>query len=88
MADQVARNAEADEQAGRRLSAAAKYARASGYYLSAERMQARDYAPRWAAYHRGLALYRKHVHLSGLHVDFIDVPYEKTPSFEKRVGAG
>jgi fermentation-respiration switch protein FrsA (DUF1100 family) len=75
VADQVARNAEADEAAGYHLSAGTKYGRASGYYLSAERMQSRDYAPRWAAYERGLELYRKHVALRGLHVDFIDIPY-------------
>jgi dienelactone hydrolase len=76
VADQVARNAERDEQAGYALSAAEKYARASGYYLSAERMQSRDYAPRWVAYDRGLDLYRKHVALSGEHVDFVEIPYE------------
>lgn len=75
VADQVARNAQADEQAGYNLSAGTKFGRASGYYLSAERMQSRDYAPRWAAYERGLALYRKHVALRGLHVDFVDIPY-------------
>ena len=75
VADQVARNAEADEKAGRTLSAGTKYGRASGYYLSAERMQSRDYAPRWAAYDRGLALYRRHVQLRGLHVDFVEIPY-------------
>ena len=77
VADQVARNAEADEKAGRILSAGAKYGRASGYYLSAERMQSRDYAPRWVAYDRGLALYRRYVDLSGLHVDFVEIPYEE-----------
>lgn len=76
VADQVARNAAADEAAGYRLSAGTKYGRASGYYLSAERMQSRDYAPRWEAYDRGLALYRKHVALRGLHVDFVEIPYE------------
>lgn len=75
VADQVARNAEADEAAGYGLSAGTKYGRASGYYLSAERMQSRDYAPRWAAYARGLALYRRHVALRGLHIDFVDIPY-------------
>ena len=75
VAEQVAANAEADEKAGYLLSAGSKYARASGYFLSAERMQSRDYAPRWEAYDRGLALYRKHVELSGLHVDFVDIPY-------------
>lgn len=76
VADQVARNAAVDEKAGYLLSAGAKYARASGYYLCAERMQSRDYAPRWEAYDKGLQLYRKHVELSGLHVDFVEIPYE------------
>lgn len=78
VADQVARNAAADEAAGRLLSAGTKYGRASGYYLSAERMQSRDYPPRWAAYDKGLELYRKHIALRGLHVDFVDIPYGDT----------
>ncbi|MCZ0954376.1 MAG: alpha/beta hydrolase [Rhodospirillaceae bacterium] len=76
VAAQVEKNAEADEKAGHLLSAGTKYGRASGYYLSAERMQSRDYAPRWEAYDRGLELYRKHVALRGLHVDFVDIPYQ------------
>ncbi|MDX9875119.1 MAG: alpha/beta hydrolase [Spongiibacteraceae bacterium] len=76
VADQVAKNAAADEAAGRRLSAGTKYGRASGYYLSAERMLARDYAPRWEAYDKGLALFRKYVDLRGLHVEFVEIPYE------------
>lgn len=76
VADQVCKNAEADEAEGYLLSAGTKYGRAFGYYLSAERMQSRDYAPRWAAYDKGLALYKKYVECSGLHVDFIDIPYE------------
>ncbi|MBS0285236.1 MAG: alpha/beta hydrolase [Proteobacteria bacterium] len=78
VADQVAANAAADAEAGYLLSAGTKYGRASGYYLSAERMQSRDYAPRWAAYDRGLELYRKHVALRGLHVDFVEIPYRDT----------
>jgi fermentation-respiration switch protein FrsA (DUF1100 family) len=76
VADQVAANGAADEAAGYKLSAGAKYLRASGYYLAAERMQARDYAPRWAAYERGLELYRRGSVLRGLHVDFVEIPYE------------
>lgn len=76
VADQVARNAEADEKAGYLLSAGTKYLRASGYFLSAERMQSRDYAPRWTAYDRGLELYRKGAALRGLHIDFVEMPYE------------
>jgi fermentation-respiration switch protein FrsA (DUF1100 family) len=75
VADQVAANAAVDEAAGYRLSAGTKYLRASGYYLGAERMQSRDYAPRWAAYARGLELYHRGVALRGLHVDKVEIPY-------------
>jgi fermentation-respiration switch protein FrsA (DUF1100 family) len=76
VADQVTANAAADEAAGYTLSAGTKYLRASGYYLAAERMQSRDYAPRWAAYDRGLDLYAKGAALRGLHIDFVEIPYE------------
>ncbi len=75
VADQVTRNAQADEAAGHALSAGTKYLRASGYYLSAERMQSRDHAPRWIAYDKGLELYRRGMALRGLHVDFTDIPF-------------
>jgi dienelactone hydrolase len=76
VADQVADNAAADEALGYSLSAGAKYLRAAGYYLAAERLQSRDYAPRWVAYDKGLALYKKGSALRGLHVDFVEIPYE------------
>ncbi len=78
VADQVRKNAEADESAGYLLSAGTKYGRASGYYLSAERMQSRDYAPRWEAYDMGLELFRKYVECRGLHIDFVEIPYGDT----------
>ena len=59
VADQVTRNAERDEAEGFLLSAGAKFLRASGYYIGAERLQSRDYAPRWVAYDKGLELYHK-----------------------------
>ncbi len=76
VADQVAANAAADEELGYKLSAGAKYLRAAGYYLAAERLQSRDYAPRWVAYDKGLALYKKGSALRGLHVDYVEIPYE------------
>lgn len=76
VAGQVAANGAADEARGYRLSAGSKYLRASGYYLAAERMQSRDYAPRWVAYDRGLELYRKGMALRGLHADYVEIPYE------------
>ncbi|MDE2301383.1 MAG: prolyl oligopeptidase family serine peptidase [Sphingomonadales bacterium] len=76
VADQVARNADADLARGYTLSAGAKYLRASGYYLAAERLQSRDYAPRWAAYDRGLELFRRGAALKGMHVEPVEIPYE------------
>jgi hypothetical protein len=76
VAEQVASNADDDLAQGFALSAGTKYLRASGYYLAAERMQSRDYAPRWAAYDRGLELYHKGSQLRGLHVDKVEIPYE------------
>jgi pimeloyl-ACP methyl ester carboxylesterase len=76
VAHQVIANGEADEAKGRRLSAGIKYQRAAGYLLAAERMQSRDYAPRWEAYRKGLAMFRKGVELQGLGVEFVDIPYE------------
>jgi pimeloyl-ACP methyl ester carboxylesterase len=76
VARQVIANGEADEAKGRNLSAGLKYQRAAGYLLAAERMQSRDYAPRWEAYRNGLAMFRRGVELQGLDVEFIDIPYE------------
>jgi esterase/lipase len=76
VANQVAENARADERAGRRLSAGAKFHRAAIYLLSAERMQSRDYAPRWEAYRNGLAFFRHAVELRDENCEFVEIPYE------------
>jgi fermentation-respiration switch protein FrsA (DUF1100 family) len=78
VADQVAANAARDEAEGHTLSAGSKYLRAAGYYLSAERMQSRDYAPRWVAYDKGLELFHKGCGLRGMHVEKIEIPYGDT----------
>ena len=75
VAEQVASNAAADEARGFDLSAGTKYLRASGYFLAAERMQSRDYTPRWDAYAKGLELYHKGCALRGLHVEKVEIPY-------------
>lgn len=75
MADKVAGYAARDEAAGHALTASAKYARASVYYLAAERMQHRDFPPRQAAYARGLAMFRKAIELGAENCDFVEVPY-------------
>jgi pimeloyl-ACP methyl ester carboxylesterase len=76
VANQVAENARVDERAGRRLSAGTKYHRAAIYLLSAERMQSRDYAPRWEAYRKGLELFKRGVELRGEDCEFVEIPYE------------
>jgi len=78
VAEQITANAKIDEAAGRRWSAAQKYFRASGYYLSAERLQSRDYAPRWEAYRAGLDAFRRHIELDGAAVEFVEIPYNET----------
>jgi esterase/lipase len=65
-----------DLAARRGLSAGIKYQRAAGYLLAAERMQSRDYAPRWAAYNDGLAYFRKGMELQETGVEFVRIPYE------------
>lgn len=76
VADQLVANAEVDIAADRRWSAATKLFRACGYYLNAERLQSRDYPPRWDAYRAGLRCFRRYVDFGGEPVEFVDLPYE------------
>lgn len=76
VAHQVIENGKADEAKGRKLSAGIKFQRAAGYLLAAERMQSRDYAPRWEAYRTGLETFRKGVEMQDLGVEFVDIAYE------------
>lgn len=76
VANNVLKSAEEDLAKGRKLSAGIKYQRAAGYLLSAERLQSRDYAPRWKAYNDGLAYFKKGIELQELNVEFVKIPYE------------
>jgi dienelactone hydrolase len=76
VARKVLASADADLANCRDLSAGIKYQRAAGYLLAAERMQSRDYAPRWEAYNDGLKYFRKGVELQQKPVEFVDIPYE------------
>lgn len=76
VARQVIANGDGDLVKGRQLSAGVKYQRGAGYLLAAERMQSRDYAPRWEAYRDGLTFFRKGVELQGRPVEFVTIPYE------------
>jgi len=76
VAHQVLANGAEDEKRSRYLSAGLKYQRAAGYLLAAERMQARDYPPRWEAYRKGLESFAHGVKLQGLSCEFVRIPFE------------
>jgi pimeloyl-ACP methyl ester carboxylesterase len=76
VANQVIANGNEDEAKARSLSAGIKYQRGAGYLLAAERMQSRDYAPRWEAYRKGLATFRRGLELQGVQAEFVDIPYQ------------
>lgn len=78
MADRLVALGEECEQAGHGASAAEKYSRATAYYMTAERMQARDYAPRGEMYQTMLATMDRAVAAGGLNCERVEIPYEGT----------
>ncbi len=78
LADRLSAHAARDAEAGHRLSASAKYRRACIYYMTAERMQKRGFAPREQAYADMLETMRLSLELGSRRVERIDVPYEGT----------
>lgn len=75
MADRVYALGEEAEQAGHPLSAAEKYCRATAYYMTAERMQSRHYAPRRSMYRRMLDTMQRAISVGGLNCRRVDIPY-------------
>ena len=78
MADQLCSLADEDQAAGRLLSAGEKLRRASGYLITAERLQAHDAPGRRALYERELALFQEGSRLLGDRVQRVQIPYEGT----------
>lgn len=76
MADRVRALAEEADSAGHRFTAAEKYARAAAYYITAERMQSRDYAPRKAMYATMLDTMERFYATSDLGARRVEFPYE------------
>ena len=68
--------AEEDLSAGRRLSAGAKYGRAATYYITAERMQNRDFEPRRRAYAAMLDCFDKYVEFAEHNCERVEIPYQ------------
>ena len=76
MADRLCGLAEEDEAKGRLLSAGEKYRRASGYLITAERLQAHNAPGRLVIYQRALALFLQGSRLMGDRVQRVEIPYE------------
>ena len=76
MADRLVKLGEEAEAAGHGLSAAEKYMRATAYYMTAERMQSRHYAPRRAMYQTMLDTMAKAIAAGKLNCERVEIPYE------------
>lgn len=76
LGDRVRELALADETAGHRFSAAEKFGRAAAYYITAERMQSRDFAPRKAMYANLLDTMEHFYATSDLGASRVEFPYE------------
>lgn len=76
MADRIFQLGVAAEAAGHGASAAEKYCRATAYYMTAERMQSRHYAPRRAMYRKMLETMNRAVCSGKLNCERVEIPYE------------
>lgn len=77
MADRLAMLGDEAMAAGHALSAREKYKRATAYYVTAERMQSRDYAPRQQMYATMLRTMDKAI-AAGLPAERVEIAYEGT----------
>lgn len=75
LADRVRGLAIEADAAGHRVGAAEKYGRAVAYYLTAERMQSRDFAPRKAMYAKMLDTMARYCATSDLGATRVAFPY-------------
>ncbi len=78
VADRLVGLAREDEAAGHHLTAGARYYRAAVYYMTAERLQSRHFAPRQTAYRAMLDAFDKGVTLGGLNCARVEIPYGGT----------
>jgi len=76
VADGVRGYAEKWEKEGHRFSAAHAYLRACNYYQMAERFRTPKDKVGLDAYRRGVACFHRHVALTDLKVEIVEVPYE------------
>ena len=78
MAERLVALGEEAQAAGHTLSASEKYLRATAYYMTAERMQRRDYEPRWTMYRTMLATMLRGIESGKLRWERVEIAYEGT----------
>ena len=78
MADRLVSLGDEAMAAGHGRSASIKYGRATAYYMTAERMQARTYEPRKIAYQTMLATMAKTIEAGNLNCERVEIPYGDT----------
>ncbi len=76
MADRLVELGDACAAQGNDLSASIKYARATAYYITAERMQSRTYAPRRAMYAKLLDTMARTIGTGSLNCERVEIRYE------------
>jgi dienelactone hydrolase len=64
------------QAAGHGASAAEKYCRATAYYMTAERMQSRHFAPRRRMYQKMLETMNRAIAAGNLNCERVEIPYE------------
>jgi dienelactone hydrolase len=75
MAERLMALGDEDAEAGHGHSASNKYARATAYYMTAERMQSRDYGPRREMYGKMLQAMDRAIGTGGLNCERVEFPY-------------
>ena len=78
MADSLVALGEECEASGDVLGASEKYQRAAAYYMTAERMQSRSYAPRQQMYRKMLDTMDRAIATGRLNCEKVELPYEGT----------
>ncbi len=76
LGDRLRAQGDAASVAGNGLTASSKYARALAYYMTAERMQARDFEPRKQAYQSLLETRDRMFESGNIPCEAVEIPYE------------
>jgi dienelactone hydrolase len=76
LADRLFELGEEAQAAGHGASASEKFCRAMAYYITAERMQSRSYAPRLTMYGKLLETLDRAVSVGGLNCERVEIPYD------------